>query len=119
MVPSAGATDWAIHSCGSSKLTFLSAGSVKTFQADAVEPGSAGPEAVDQGEAAGVVLPGGRVREFDPLAPGLPPAVQAGAPLVSLLQPASAAAASASAAAIRMPRPGVRRKMSVAVMVPA
>ena len=76
-------------------------------------------EAVDPGEAAGVVLPADASAEFDPPAPGLPPAVQAGAPLVSLLQPDSAAAASASAAAIRMPRPGVRRKVSVAVMVPA
>jgi hypothetical protein len=118
MVPSAGATDWVIHSCGSSKLTFF-AGSVKTFQADAVEPGSAEAEAVDPGEAAGVVLPADGSVEGAPLAPGLLPAVQAGVPLVSLLQPDSAAAASASAAVIRRPRAEVRRKVSVPVMVPA
>ncbi|MCB5294019.1 hypothetical protein [Arthrobacter sp. SO3] len=52
-VPCSGVTDWAIHSCGSSKLTVF-AGSVNTFQAGAVEPGSAGPEAVDPGDAPGV-----------------------------------------------------------------
>jgi len=38
-------TDWAIHSCGSSKLTVLP-GSEKVFQTAAVAPGSGDPGAV-------------------------------------------------------------------------
>src|SRR6476619_2318871 len=111
-VPCAGVSDWAIHSCGRSKLTFL-AGSVKVFQAAAVAPAEAPADAVpvavpdaeaeapgDAGDAGDVVPAEGSAVE---LPPGLP-AVQAGVPLPSALQPASAAAVSASAAAIRSPR---------------
>src|SRR6478736_1028373 len=114
-VPCAGVSDWAIHSCGRSKLTFL-AGSVKVFQTAAVAPAEAPADAVPDAEAeapgdAGEVVPAeGSAVE---LPPGLP-AVQAGVPLPSVLQPASAAAVSASAAAIRSPR-----KIAVPVMVTA
>src|SRR6478736_7108914 len=115
-VPCAGVSDWAIHSCGRSKLTFL-AGSVKVFQAAAVAPAEAPADAVPdavpdaEAEAPGDVVPAeGSAVE---LPPGLP-AVQAGVPLPSVLQPASAAAVSASAAAIRSPR-----EIAVPVMVTA
>lgn len=66
--PSSGATDCAIHSCGSSKLTVF-AGSEKVFQAEAVAtgaavavsvaPGVAPPEAVaDAGAVVAAVVPG-------------------------------------------------------------
>jgi hypothetical protein len=93
---------------------------VNTFQAAAVGLGSAVPEAVDPGDEPAVVLPAdGAPGDPDALALGVPPAVQAGAPFPSLLQPASAATASARAAATLTPRAGVRRKVSVPVMGPA
>ncbi|MET1064759.1 MAG: hypothetical protein ABWX85_07285 [Arthrobacter sp.] len=117
MVPSAGATDWAIHSSGSSKRTCF-AGSLKTFHAAPVEPGFAGP--VDPGEAAGVVLPADGSAKDVAFPPWALPAVQAGAAFPSALQPDSATTASATAAAAKMPRPDARRKnVSLPVMVPA
>ncbi|WP_456505064.1 hypothetical protein [Arthrobacter sp. UYCu723] len=93
---------------------------MKTFQADAVEPGAAVPDAVElvpeavaSGDAPGEAVPADGSADAV-LAPGLPPAVQAGVPLPSLLQPESAAAATASTAAIRIPR-----EIAIPVMLPA
>jgi hypothetical protein len=101
------------------------AGSLKTFQADAVAPGAADslpdalpdalPEAVAPPVASGPAsarasaLPSGGAGTL-----GLLPAVHAGVPLPSVLQPEPAAAATASAAAIR-----TLRDSAVPVMVPA
>jgi hypothetical protein len=117
IVPESGATDWTIHSCGSSKLRFFE-GSVKTFQADAVEPGAADPPPE---AAASVVVPGeepGEAPDDDASGVVVPagplPAVHAGVPFPSPLQPLSAAAATPSAAAIRIPRDS-----AVPVILPA
>jgi hypothetical protein len=97
------------------------AGSLKTFQADAVAPGAADslpdalPDAVAPPVASGrasalpSALPSGGAGTL-----GLLPAVHAGVPLPSVLQPEPAAAATASAAAIR-----TLRDSAVPVMVPA
>ena len=116
--PESAATDWTIQSCGTSKLTVF-AGSVKTFQAEALEPGAAEALTVGVGPEAGADVA---------LSAVLLPAVHTGAPFPSLLQPESAAAATASAApvrsaalripACRIPVPDPL-EVAVPVMVPA
>lgn len=93
------------------------AGSVKTFQAAAVEPGAAEPEAVGSGVAPGEALPADGSAGVV-LPPGLAPAVQAGEPFPSVPHPESAAAVTASAAAIRTPRDMFPEKIPVPVLVP-
>jgi hypothetical protein len=66
MAPSSGATDWAIHSSGRSKLTVF-AGSVKVFHAAEVAAGPGDPEAEGSGAEG--------FDDGEPLVPvGIPPA---------------------------------------------
>jgi hypothetical protein len=112
--PGSGATDCTIQSCGTSKLTVF-AGSVKTFQAAALEPGEA--EALADGAGAELAV-------AVALSVALLPAVQTGVPFPPLLQPARAAAATASAVAVRstalrIPAVPDFLEGAVPVMVPA
>jgi hypothetical protein len=106
-VPLSGSTDWAIQSCGSSKLTVL-AGSVKTFHAAAVAPAVA----VAPADAPAEVLADPEAAPLAGLVPGS--AVQTGEPLPSLLQPAISPAANSTTAAIPL-----RPEAVIPVMAPA
>jgi len=115
MAPSSGATDWAIHSSGKSKLTVF-AGSVKVFQAAEVAAGpgdteaeASGAEGFDDGEpvvpvesaaAPGLADVSGCAVHAEPLPPGA-------------LHPVARAPASRSAA-VRSPH-----DVALCVMVPA